>query len=105
MAIDMETLKFLSDGQKQSYMDYEKLIDMPGWARFKEYLTRAADEQMKRLIHAPSWEINRAAAGAFAAYNNVLEFETILDAEYTNYAVENGLKSKDDGEFDVDNQT
>ena len=109
MALDTDEIAALSDDQKWRYMAMERLFDQEGWKLFQGWCSLNADEQLSRLVNCKTWEENRMAVGARAAFLLALNVENVTDAEFRNHAKDNkpamARDDDDEAEDDVENQT
>ena len=89
MALDTEELVHLNDAQKERYMLLERLFEHPSWPAIMAWAEINANEQTSRLIFCKTWDENRMAAGARAAYTHLLNIENVTDLEFKAYAEQN----------------
>jgi len=95
MALSMEEIGLLSDTQKQRYAELERLFEQPAWNTVKLWATNNAREQEVRLINAATWDENRIAAGARAAYLHVLNIEEVTEHEFRLLGQQNVVAADD----------
>jgi hypothetical protein len=87
--MDTALFGFLKPEQQQRYKELEALFTHQGWALFVEFAKQEADAQLERLIAAQSWDINRLATGARAAYAHVANLREITELQFSQLAEAN----------------
>jgi hypothetical protein len=100
--MDLELFTNLTPEQQARYKELEKLFTSPGWALFKEFAELEAKMQLDRLVNASSWDQNRLATGARAAYTHVANLQEITELQFSQLAETNreAAEGQDEAAFE-----
>lgn len=86
MDLDLETIKYLDDSQKNRYAKLERLFDSEGWKLVVKLFGELSTMAMERAANAQTWEDNRFAAGQRFAYTHFTKLEDVTEAEFQKLA-------------------
>lgn len=100
--MDLESLKYLSDEDKNRYMTLERMFQSDGWKVLMAWAVENHEQQMIRAVMAPSWEDHRIATGARLALEQVIRFEQTTEAEYQQRAEDAMLSAESDDEVEYE---
>jgi hypothetical protein len=100
--MDLVLFAHLTPDQQVRYKELEKLFTSPGWALFQEFAALEAQAQLERLISASTWETNRLATGARAAYTHVANLQEITELQFSQLAeaAREAEEGQDEAEFE-----
>jgi N-acyl-L-homoserine lactone synthetase len=84
--MDLESIKYLDDSQKNRYAKLERLFDSDGWKLVVKLFAELAEMTKERCIDAHTWEANRFAAGQLWGYIHVTKLEEATEAEFQQMA-------------------
>ena len=99
--LDQDDLTFLTDVEKETLSQLEKLVQSPGWEIVTAWAKANAEEQTHFLINARSWDENRVAWAGRFVYNQLANFEQVLLSEFKVMAQQRAVeRAKDASEED-----
>lgn len=98
--MDLEQIKYLTDDQKDKYLDYERTFESKGWGYVKGWLLGQIQEQVQRALFASSWEDHRVATGMRIAFEQMLSLHENVEAEFVSAAEANMLNAVNDDELE-----
>ena len=82
----MTMLKWMPDGEKDRYLDYETTFGTPGGKHIVEWASHQGEQAMLRAANAGKWEENRVAYGQGLVYNEIMNMAERVLNEYENMA-------------------
>jgi hypothetical protein len=84
--MDLDSIKYLDDSQKNRYAKLERLFDSDGWKICVKLFEELAEMAKERGANAQTWEDNRFAAGQRFAYTHFTKLEDVTEAEFQKLA-------------------
>jgi hypothetical protein len=84
--VDADKLNHLTNEQRARYRVLEALFESEGWKLIKEQLVSSAQQQEQRMLNAQNWDTHRHAAGARAAYAQVVSLPEMVENEFEQLA-------------------
>lgn len=100
--MDQEQLSYLTDQQKERWQILENLFAHPGWNLIVQFLEIEAENQNIRAANAASWDENRLAVGARAAYAQLAKLAESTEHEFALLAEQarEAALAEDEGDFE-----
>lgn len=95
-----ETMKFLTDTERDRFVKFQALFESDGWHLLVEYAQAKAAEATQRAALADSWENNRLAVGYRGAWGEISNIENQFMNEFDAIAAERREESDNSTELD-----
>ncbi len=86
--MDQQLLNSLTDAQKSRFARLERLFKSEGWKDVMAWAALNSEDQKQRQLHAPTWEQNRLAYGAWLAFDMLASLEETTLKEFEALAVQ-----------------
>lgn len=86
--MNLSQLQALNDAEKDRYMALGRLFEHPSYKFLMEWAQLNVNECLSRELNAPSWDTVLLQRGARLAYANLVNLETLTEAEFEGIAEE-----------------
>jgi hypothetical protein len=97
--MELKQLQALSDAQKDRYQALGRLFEHPSYKFLMEWAQLNVAECTTRELNAPNWDFLLLQRGARMAYQNLVNLESITEAEFEVYA-NDALEEQAAAEYD-----
>ena len=88
MSLDMHDIQYLSNEQKERYLQLQRFFESDHWKLLQAWASANHNQWLLATALASSWEVNRMNFGQSLAYERLFNLEKEVDNEYANYAKE-----------------
>lgn len=80
--LSMQELAFLSDQEKQEYMEWERGFESAFWTKLKSMAEQGSDEALQRAALANTWDTNRINNGARGIWMLIANLEEAIGQQF-----------------------
>lgn len=80
--LNMQELAFLTDQEKQDYMEWERGFESVFWKKLHEMAENGSSEALMRAAHADTWDTNRISYGQRTVWELLANLEESVEREF-----------------------